>query len=351
MSLNKTEKMSVESIKQIIMEELCCNPSIAKIIAMIIMFIFSFIIGCIPIKLCSKSFSKNGPHYNKVNCCLGFGAGVLIYIILHQVPSEMKREFQTNNNEENEVQATLVIMCTGFFFMYLVEECLFFYLLQHKERNISIYLTRSCSVICDLTNFDVQHSTKNPFQKETLIFDLVNSISKSIRSLLIVLALSLYSLFEGLAIGMESNATQIWYTLTVIGVAKLITAFCLGLDLISSSIKNTTVTVYVLIFAVVSPIGIGVGAILNSVNKSSIKTISVPVKVFGTGALLFVVFFEIMFGERRRGFRQFLSVLAGLTVMFVIGLIELNIEEKDKTSYCARDTELFSKQNSLFEKL
>jgi zinc transporter 1/2/3 len=144
---------------------------------------------------------------------------------------------------------------------------------------------------------------------------------KTIRGLFVVLALSVHELFEGLAVGLESSSKNVWYMFGAVSAHKLVIAFCIGVELVTSGMKNCMVITYVLIFAVVSPIGIGIGIVVSTGGKEITELPSVLLQGLASGTLLYVVFFEILSSERKSGLQQFFSVLVGFSIMLVIKVL------------------------------
>lgn len=146
----------------------------------------------------------------------------------------------------------------------------------------------------------------------------VDSTVKAIRGLLIVLALSVHELFEGLSVGLESSAGNVWYMFGAVSAHKLVIAFCIGVELVTSGMKTFLVVIYVFTFAVVSPLGIGIGMAISNIEQDSSDVVSVFLQGLASGTLLYVVFFEILQNERKSGLKQFFSVLFGFMCMFAI---------------------------------
>lgn len=152
-----------------------------------------------------------------------------------------------------------------------------------------------------------------------------DAVVSAMRGLLIVLALSVHELFEGLAVGLEGSTSNVWYMLMAVACHKLVIAFCIGVELVAMRTKMPLHILYVATFALVSPLGIGVG-ILVTASYAGVEGGVVPAFLQGlaTGTLLYVVFFEIL--ERQRacghsGLRQYLAVLLGFLVMFGLTFI------------------------------
>lgn len=176
-------------------------------------------------------------------------------------------------------------------------------------------------------------------------------VVSSLRGLLIVLALSVHELFEGLAVGLESSAYNVWYMFGAVATHKLVIAFCVGIELIVNKTRFCLSILYICTFAIVSPIGIGMGVLISWKGTSdeilkdenllifdetdglhndshatnhalSPNVAAVVLQGLATGTLLYVVFFEILTKGRAGGGKtvfsgllQFVAVLVGFFIM------------------------------------
>ncbi|XP_047736750.1 protein zntD-like isoform X2 [Hyalella azteca] len=153
--------------------------------------------------------------------------------------------------------------------------------------------------------------------------DWVNNL----RSLIIVLALSFHAVFEGLAVGLQQNVADVWYLFYAIAAHKFVIAFCVGLELISGGTKLVLTVVYMITFAMVTPLGIAIGIVvtegIGSPNSlSHLWTVTVLQGMAG-GTILYVTFCEVLERERNRKNGRF-SKLAALIVGFAtMALIQL----------------------------
>lgn len=147
-------------------------------------------------------------------------------------------------------------------------------------------------------------------------------VAKSFRGLLAVLALSFHAIFEGLAVGLENRLNNVWYLFGAIATHKLVIAFCVGIELVSSRTKLPLLLVYVATFAVVTPLGIGLGIVLSDeASAAEGSFVTVMLQGMAGGTLLYVIFFEVLQRERsnaQSGFLQLLSIMAGFAVMFAL---------------------------------
>lgn len=321
--------------------------NLAKGMTMAVLFLTSFTLGVLPIKL-SKWFNwQNNARSNVyVKMLLGFGGGVLFCTtFLHLLP-EVAENFEDLNLTPNlEIHYAELLMCTGFFVMYFVEECVHLYLYHKQKDNNNTIFTRSLSV----RRGDASHSNRTSEEKKSIpdygstinnyhnhhhsghshadhshvMVDLTdNSTIAIIRGLLVVLALSVHELFEGLSIGLENSTKHVWYMFGAVAAHKLVIAFCIGVELVSSRLKTAIIVAYIFTFAVVSPLGIGIGIILTNDGASATAVASVFLQGLASGTLLYVVFFEILQADKKHGLKQYFSILCGFLVMFAITMID-----------------------------
>lgn len=146
-------------------------------------------------------------------------------------------------------------------------------------------------------------------------------IKTSIRGLLIVLALSVHELFEGLAVGLEQTSSTVWYMFGAISAHKFVLSFCVGVELIVSNNTRLLITIiYVITFAFVSPMGIGIGMLTSNnigTNDDDLYDLtSVILQGLASGTLLYVIFFEVFPKINRNSLLQYFTVVIGFIVMF-----------------------------------
>ncbi len=95
--------------------------------------------------------------------------------------------------------------------------------------------------------------------------------------------------------------------------------FCVGTQLVGSGVRPLLTTIYISTLAVISPIGAGIGLGLSeSAQELSSQTAAITVlQGLATGTLLYVVFFEIIEKERKKGTNGILMVLALTKILIV----------------------------------
>lgn len=335
-------------------EELDKNSNLimAKVVSMAVLGIASFCIGILPIKLTKLVNIKSADKDKNlvISLLLCFGGGVLLFTTFLHLQPEV-RESLSHLEAENKIPAigagvpwSELIFCLGFFFVYLIEEIA--HLILHKKMDQNAPLHRSLSVKCggkkdsltiprvslnkceDSNVSYISNSTKELFTSQTNLsgsshnghshLHIENTMKNSFRGLLAVLALSFHAVFEGLAVGLENNTQKVWYLFAAIATHKLVIAFCVGVELAVSNVKAVLLIIYIGTFAVVTPLGIGIGIALKGTGESQEDVVSVVLQGMAAGTLLYVVFFEVLARERSNkhsGIWQLIAIIAGFAVM------------------------------------
>ncbi|KAH8326566.1 hypothetical protein KR067_010315 [Drosophila pandora] len=361
-------------------EEDSSSVLVAKVTAMVVLFCASTICGSIPFLLnrCYRwtETQTNARSATVVKCLLYFGGGVLLATtFLHLLPEVQEVVEQLQECEiigELSFPLAELLMCCGFFLMYFIEEAMHTYVHHHQKDEAGAAFERGHSIrnshlmkptdgatapplpsaqqsTAELGTLSVQnllqsdleqqkfqkaqpngHSHKNNGHGHShghghghshmpVIADDASTgdmLASSLRGLFIVSALSLHELFEGMAIGLEGTASNVWFMFGAVSAHKLVLAFCVGVELIVARTRTTLAVLYVLTFAVVSPLGIGIGILINHGQETSGPSlVSAILQGFACGTLIYVVFFEIL-SKNRSGLLAYLALFVGFCVMF-----------------------------------
>lgn len=327
------------------------NVVVAKVSAMLCLFFATLVFGSLPFKLVKiLKLNENRPDSNAgkiISGLLSFGGGVLLATTFIHLQPEIAGEIsilQKSGRIPNmRFSLSSLLMCSGFFLMYFIHELVHTYMHIHQnnikesndaenafKRGISgresslrkkqtdettLERINSSSQTEDQDQHQHQHHSHIHIAQLTTENDVFVT---SLRGLLVVLALSVHELFEGLVIGLESSSTDVWYMFAAVSAHKLVLAFCVGVELVITKTKFLLALVYVFTFAVVSPIGIGIGtALTKNQDNSGAEIIAAILQGLACGTLLYVVFFEILSKEKRgSGLLQFLFVIIGFVFMF-----------------------------------
>ena len=130
-------------------------------------------------------------------------------------------------------------------------------------------------------------------------------------------------LFDGLSIGLQLTTSDIWSVFLAITTHKLVIAFVVSLELYSQCKRLTIVVIHMVLFSILSPIGILIVIIEESLigSESESNPIVILLTSIATGTLMYIVFYEILQKgrcERLSSFVQFASVTAEFIIMLTI---------------------------------
>ncbi|XP_019631410.1 PREDICTED: zinc transporter ZIP3-like [Branchiostoma belcheri] len=147
-------------------------------------------------------------------------------------------------------------------------------------------------------------------------FEGVGDLS-SFRSYVLLLALSVHSVFEGLAMGLQEDMGVFINLYIGVMIHECLAAFALGVNLVSANMKTPTVVKLALLFCVMVPAGMGAGMGIQTQPGFVTAVISAILQGLAAGTFLHVTFFEILGRELEKDGDRLLKVLC-LTVGFSI---------------------------------
>ncbi|CAH0594204.1 unnamed protein product [Chrysodeixis includens] len=328
---------------------------LAKGVSMLVLFCASMICGLAPLLLARKFHwlsAEDAGNLKTTNrvvmTLLSFGGGVLLSTtFMHLVPEVQHNvEYLQSIGSINEFDFSLtpLLTCCGFFIMYLVEELVHMYI-HYRERkngqvaplvrNLSVRQSRSgvtrdgeksatnstADLVESKKDLEGHQHNGHSHHHSHMPMNVGDDVTSALRGLLIVLALSIHELFEGLAVGLESSTSHVWYMLGAVSAHKLVIAFCIGVELIATRTKTWLMIVYITTFAIVSPLGIGIGLLLvGGQGAAAAGLSSVVLQGLASGTLLYVIFFEIWKGDRT-GILQYFASVVGFFIMFGLQLL------------------------------
>ncbi|KAM3962526.1 zinc transporter ZIP1 [Aphomia sociella] len=318
----------------------------AKIITMVCLFGVSMLTGCFPLVISLKFdwFTKaSDPNLRSSNQfvmgLLAFGGGVLFSTTFMHLLPEVDENIELLQEEgdipEMPIYLAGLIMCAGFFMMYLIEELVHMYINTRQKKVIDSNVSRTFRLRKDFVD-DTSSVEENVKEQEIksqnghghshLVSTTEDSVTAALRGLLIVLALSIHELFEGLAVGLEASVANVWYMFGAVSAHKYIIAFCIGVELLAAGQKKWLQLVYIFTFSFMSALGIGIGILMvGGAGAADAGLYSVILQGIACGTLVYVVFFEV-WRRNSSNLMQFACSLLGFSVMVILGLaVELSI--------------------------
>mmetsp|Transcript_17023 Transcript_17023/g.14964 ORF Transcript_17023/g.14964 Transcript_17023/m.14964 type:complete len:139 (+) Transcript_17023:868-1284(+) len=136
-----------------------------------------------------------------------------------------------------------------------------------------------------------------------------------------MIALSIHSVFEGIAVGLQDDAADIWSFLIAIGTHKWAAAMSLGISMSSNLVHSPSqVKLLILMFALATPIGIIIGMI--AMDSSDI--INITFSSLAGGTFLYIAASEVVVEEFSVPTNKWMKlagfILGALIITFVTGM-------------------------------
>jgi len=307
------------------------NLLTTKIVTMSILGLVSLLVGFIPMIVAKKVNLAHGSRGGLVVSCLScFGGGVILTTALTHMLPEVNLFLQYNIDHGQLSNtglplAEIWVLC-GFFMIYFIEELTHVFMArcnpEKKEENTKEETSKMLNG--HGSGHGHSHDIPEGLTKE-------GGFEAALRGFLVVLAISLHAIFEGIAMGLTNNTRSVWLLFIAISAHKYVISFCISMQFVTSGLKPLLSIIYFSTFALISPVGAGIGILLSETVKSEAETQTVVVTVLqglATGTLLYVVFFEVIEKERQKGTSGMIQVsfiILGFLCMLVLESVELQL--------------------------
>lgn len=325
------------------------EPTVVKILVICGLFVATLILGIIPIKCVAyvKKKKANRIFYKRAISVLScFAAGVFLGTCLLDLLPSVRKELENILNEMKLLSGFPIsefVMVFGLFLILVVEQIILSWkenqlknsILSPRQRDASrqsllsdtdekkdfMSSARSdisdhsisgisddplphqnkrlstCSYLTGDIHCEAEQGSDNGYSQEkheTIDEDFEHSHS-TLRSILLLIALSLHSVFEGLAVGLQRKTNQIIGVFAGLFLHKMILSFSLGMSLVQSKLSYTSMLKSVILFSISSPFGIGLGLLIIDLWDSRISVlIQGLLQGIACGTFLYVTFFEIL---------------------------------------------------------
>ncbi|XP_041642090.1 zinc transporter ZIP1 [Cheilinus undulatus] len=129
------------------------------------------------------------------------------------------------------------------------------------------------------------------------------------RSFMLFLSLSIHSIFEGLAIGLQNTDSKVLELCVAILIHKSIIVFSLSVKLVQSAVSQLWLAAYIGVFAMMSPIGIAIGISVMEAGLAAGALIQAILEGLAAGTFVYITFMEILPHELNSPGKQLIKVL------------------------------------------
>lgn len=285
-----------------------------KGIAIAILFLLTLFVGLLPLKIRPGGMPGNA-RQRFLSYCNCFAGGVFFATCLLDLLPMIRDKYQQAFNLagiHTVFPVAEFTTCMGFFLVLTIEQIVHTFhdspllhgshgshshhepLLGEAQRGSEEGFYSSSS-----SSFRPQKRKKNK-QGES-----------SLRVYILIVALSMHSVFEGLALGLITDVDRLAQIAGAIVIHKSIIAFSLSVNLVQHEMETKTVVKSALLFSIMGPIGIAVGiAVLHNSSELSSSFSSGILQGIANGTFLFVTFFEIFQRELAEHGHRLLKVLS-----------------------------------------
>lgn len=117
-------------------------------------------------------------------------------------------------------------------------------------------------------------------------------------SVIFLIALGIHSVFEGMAVGLQTQKEKIMELAVAVIVHEVVMALTFGLEVSKSNVLTKWKKIsYIIIFAATIPIGVFVGYALHNAPSDHREIVSAVFEAFATGIFIHIIFIEVLAHE------------------------------------------------------
>ena len=287
-----------------------------KAIAIALLFLLTLLAGLLPIRI---NRANSAPRQRLLSICNCFAGGVFFATCLLDLLPMIREKYNeafTLAKISSGFPVAEFTTCIGFFIVLITEQFVhtfhkkvFLHGLHSNEHSKTPLLSSANhSVRSGQSSQNAGISATSNSLKESVRRQNEDS---SMRTYILVLALSMHSIFEGLALGLIVDMDRLTQIAVAIVIHKSVIAFSLTVNLLQHDMPIRTVVKAAVLFSIMAPIGLGIGiAVLTSASIYSASLSSAILQGIANGTFLFVTFFEIFQRELTEKGNRLLKVMA-----------------------------------------
>ncbi|KAM4809104.1 zinc transporter ZIP2 [Rhinophrynus dorsalis] len=297
-----------------------------KVGCLVALLILTLICGFIPAFVSWFLKSSVQGTYQLIICLISsFAAGIFLGACLLHVVADALSNIAAELSYIDYPMGEL-ILSLGFFFVFLIERVVLYCCRQSQNPEldgIPLPPTPTSTEVSYVEKQEPPTDINMTLDNNTHNHIHPNLHYASFRSLILFLSLSIHSVFEGLAIGLQSSYSSALQVAIAVLIHKGIIVFSLSLKLLQSRICPLWLAIYIVTFSFMSPLGITIGIIVTLKKTTVITLVQAVLEGISSGTFVYVTFLEILPQELNTEDRPLMKVLfivIGFTVMAVIAI-------------------------------
>lgn len=281
-----------------------------KVGSMVLTFSLTIGFAFLPFRLRKMSFNQE-KFLSTANCLSG---GIFLgFSFVHMLPDAVK-EFANQVGSVADLQIAYFICLLGFFSVLLVEKIVYAKVLERDSRlqrvegnesNKPEEIEQKCEDDCcgetnsnttvlkeinessdsprDPTHGHHTHDHHHGLHSHHVPF----KTNSEVTPLILTATLCFHSIFEGLALGLQTSMRNLGIFLVGVALHKCAEAFGMGVSFVKSDTPKRKWIIMLLSFATVIPVGIIIGLLLTELSTVSVYISSV-LGAYAAGALMYV---------------------------------------------------------------
>jgi len=315
-----------------------------KVICLVTMAVFTTFLCTIPIVFLQRANNTRDASTRRrlgqlVSYASCFSGGVFVAACMLDLLPEVEEAVQDllEDLEKQDVTflslypvAHFIIAC-GFLLILSIEQVVFSVQEKwsHEEESVSLLRSNNGNVRSYQTphihreHFNHHHHERDSRHEQDSNHDHIAVYPKStMRAVMLLLALSFHSIFEGMAIGLQDTSTNCVSLMIAVMLHKAVMAFSVGLNIAQSELSSSSTRLSVMFFSLSSPLGIGLGILWVGMPSSlAQKIVSAVLQGVAGGTFIYVTFFEVLPHELNMAdnrLKKCLFVLFGYTLTCVL---------------------------------
>ena len=157
-------------------------------------------------------------------------------------------------------------------------------------------------------------------------FENIRADLHSTRSLILMLALSLHRIFEGMGVGLQQTTQSVFNLITAVICHEVVIGFSLGLDFMKNNFTLRRWLVTSVVCSSIMPVGIIVGIAMTETGHQSngLQIANGILQALTCGTFIYVTFMEILHDELDildTGLSRTTSLLMGFVLMALLSLV------------------------------
>ncbi|XP_062869310.1 zinc transporter ZIP1 [Trichomycterus rosablanca] len=283
---------------------------LVKILALVGLLVLTLLFGFIPARIkWFRETTGTETHRTVLSLISCFAGGVfLAACLLDIIPDYLTDINEQLQGLQSDFPLAEFIMACGFFTVLILERLVLSCTGRGGEESTPLLHSKGHVHAYGHSHGHSHHSI-NDVESSGHHVHVDHQAHSSFRSFMLFLSLSLHSVFEGLAIGLQTTNTKVLEICIAIVVHKSIIVFSLSVKLVQSAVPPGWVAIYIIVFTLMSPIGIGLGIGVSEAELQAGALIQAVLEGLAAGTFVYITFLEILPHELNSPERQLLKVL------------------------------------------